>query len=213
MKERPILFSGPMVRAILDGRKTQTRRIVMPQPPSDFERAEAWLSSPVMGWTAASSPSGPWHRVRSPYGTIGERLWVREAWRVDITHDGKPPRSVPRSARVAYEAGEGDRLARPGRYRHARFMPRWASRLTLEVVNVRVERLQAITEDDARAEGVNGTEAATAKQDTVDVHDMTPHRAAFACLWESINADTAPWASNPWVWVVEFARVKEPGHG
>ena len=144
MAERPILFSAPMVRAILDGRKTQTRRILNPQPIETLPRTDDRLIDLL---------------VRdSPYGATGDLLWVK--WKPSI------------------------------------YMPRWASRITLEIVSVRVERLKSISEDDAQAEGAEVPM-------TCDVSHSA--RNNFAQLWESINGPGS-WDANPWVWVVEFKR-------
>jgi hypothetical protein len=178
MKERPILFSGPMVRAILEGRKTQTRRI-----------------------------------VRCPFGQQGDRLWVRETWALDaytgdmqfcikyraggdyVTERNGSDEWVPVYQRYI----DGCALDNWSRWRPSIHMPRWASRLTLEVTGVMVERLQDISEDDAKAEGVEQLARSAG----------TNCRGAFQHLWDSINKDRAPWESNPWVWVVEFRRIDQ----
>jgi len=189
MKERPILFSGEMVRAIIDGRKTQTRRVVN----------EAVAFPPC------------------PYGAPGDRLWVRETF-ASFRAEGQPV--TPRDARyvvlrdgaqvyadgktypplAAYAAGAFDAI----KWRPSIHMPRWASRITLEVVSVRVERVQSITEEDARAEGV----AVTAPHLMHGALASMSARENFAVLWDSINGKRAPWAVNPWVWRVEFRRVQ-----
>ena len=204
MKERPILFSSEMVRAIIDGRKTQTRRVVKPQP-------------------AAGLPC--------PYGAPGDRLWVRETF-ASFRAEGQPV--TPRDARyvvlrdgaqvyadgktypplAAYAAGAFDAI----KWRPSIHMPRWASRITLEVVSVRVERVQSITEEDARAEGVDwaaphpyGERWDDDREDPREVGYSTGGSFArdnFRRLWDSINGKRASWASNPWVWAVEFRRVK-----
>ena len=161
----------------------------------------------------------------SPYGAPGDRLWCKEAWQTGISLDDKTPSEIGQAAVDAgytkpwaplnFVAGGYKRNADElrnfgnqwGRVRNPLHLPRWASRITLELAEVRVQLLQEISEDDARAEGVRVSDAATAKQDTVDTHGMSPHRAAFACLWDSINIDRAPWASNPWVWTLTFRRV------
>lgn len=198
MKTRPIPFSGPMVRAVLDGSKTQTRRIVKP-------------------WQAPSTPNGKprpvpadlaylsdftCYRTTCPYGAPGDQLWVREAWRTDPRFDHLPPSKIRRDAPVQYEAGPyPDVLG--GRLRPGMFMPRWAPRITLEVTGVRVERLQACSEGDALAEGI--TLEGGMFRNGSDVEFDTA-RDAYAALWESINGPGS-WDANPWVWVVEFRRV------
>lgn len=198
MKERPILFSGPMVRAILEGRKTQTRRVVKPQPdliPSDVPPAPGdngyW-------WPASKAQSMVQTRdmpCYCPYGVPGDRLWVREAWAADEMWDRVPPRDIPEGQRIWLEGSGFDRGVK-GRLRPSIHMPRWASRILLEVVSIRVERLQEISEDDAKAEG--GT-----------ANIMLNYRAPFSYLWKLIYGHEGPnsWAANPWVWVVEFKRV------
>jgi hypothetical protein len=216
--ERPILFSDAMVQAILDGRKTQTRRLVKPQPPTqeavraragdgyDWEAvrpgsAEFWPVGPV--WAVRNC--GGSASIRCPYGAAGDRLWVREAWNAHaLTGAGEP-------VSIHYRAGgPGRQIAQapndawwhePPRWTPSIHMPRWASRLTLEVVSVRVERLHAITEDDAKAEGAELVEP------FLDLDAPATYRDGFAALWTRINHERAPWLSNPWVWVVEFRRV------
>lgn len=215
---RPILFSGPMVRAILDGRKTVTRRIV----DGVVESGGAYSKE---AWERGETP-------RCPYGEPGDRLWLRETWRYHgWTEDGAPwikyaaddstrlVERIPdewsdRLADIWADLSDDANMAIDGRaadrkWRPSIFLPRWASRITLDVVGVRVERLQEITENDARAEGVNPSDAHIVIKDGDRQHDMErTHRGAFACLWDGINGDRAPWASNPWVWRVEFRRVQ-----
>lgn len=182
MKERPILFSAPMVRAIVAGTKTQTRRIVKPGVLED-------------GWPIAYAAE------RCPYGAPGDRLWVRETWAKagEVGDD------------IEYRADNPDPLG--ARWRPSIHMPRWASRLLLEVTAVRVERLQDISEDDACAEGVqelDGTldELALYARAKKMGECATDSRVWFAELWDSINGTRAPWASNPFVWVVSFKRTE-----
>jgi hypothetical protein len=186
MKERPILFSGPMVQAILDGRKTQTRRVVKPQP-------EYWEQTGGYHYPLDKKPyrGAPVGRVRSideyrcPYGQPGDRLWVRETWHQYA------------GGEVIYRADYGPESYQAGAkgWRPSIFMPRWASRITLEITGVRVERVQDISADDARAEGVSAP-------------DVLP-RSKFATLWDSINAKRGyGWDMNPWCWCVEFKAVQ-----
>lgn len=201
MKERPILFSGEMVRAILDGRKTQTRR-VMKCPVSCHSKI---LGQP-MEHEPMVSHKGDWHKPNewSPYGIPGDRLWVRETWQALNVHRDIPMKQVtpqPPICCLAFKATEQDRKKErlpvySGKWRPSIFMPRWASRILLEITNVRVERVQEINEADALAEGVGFWGC-----DTIEV---------FQNLWDSINAKRGySWESNPWVWVIEFKRVKE----
>ena len=220
MTARPILFNGAMVRAILSGAKTQTRRLVKPQPQEGADPRWTWCVS-----STNRSDVGAFHygviapdgnsftdrgrerqtAYRCPLGAPGDDLWVRESAYIappdfgdrnatDLIDDKGRPRVVGYAASMDVDAVRcasdfGVKLT-PSIH-----MPRWASRLALRVTSVRVERLHAITEDDARAEGVL----------TVDglLSAMTP-RERFACLWREINGGRASWDANPWVWVVSF---------
>lgn len=209
MKERPILFSAPMVRAILEGRKTQTRRIVKPQP--------SWLAEN----NRVINVNGKCGMVESicPYGQPGDGLWVRETWApvpMAWIDDGVEHRSD-----FAYRA-TGDVIG-CHKWKPSIHMPRWASRITLEIVSVRVERLQDISEEDALAEGIKGItkDGRTIKygipdKDGLPGNDdngwhwcnwMLSASAAFQELWQEINGYDS-WEDNPWVWVVDFKRVQ-----
>lgn len=187
MKERPILFSGPMVRALLAGTKTQTRRVVKPQPAGEWA---------VPGKTAC------------PYGQPDDRLWVRETW-MDLQGTGVQLASKSRYAYGADTiAGSWDdecRIAYGLKWKPSIHMPRAACRITLEITGVRVERLQDISADDARAEGCPDKPVPGAEQASVDAFA----RQWYGDLWEQINGPGS-WDANPWVWVVEF-RVMKPG--
>jgi hypothetical protein len=189
MNERPILFSAPMVRAILAGTKTQTRRVVNPQPCGGFAVIELGILS------AAAVTDSRGALIRCPYGKSGDRLWVRETWRPTGVCAGQ-------WTSVYYRADKAQ-IDRPyfypnlvkGGWRPAIHMPRAACRLMLEVTAVRVERLQEITEDDARAEGISAPTSGS-------------FRGGYAILWDSLNAKRGfGWATNPWVWVVTFDRA------
>ena len=231
MSERPILFSGPMVRAILDGHKTQTRRVVKVGDTIE-ERDDGTRWPYFTTWTHGDDGS-PW--ASCPYGEPGDRLCVRETWRyADWTEDGQPwiryaaddaRRLCERvssewAARVAdiwAELSSAENFAVDGRaadrkWRPSIFLPRWASRITLAVTAVRVERLQAISEADAIAEGIaarcdHGCSSLCGCTSCVGEGCQTA-AAQYSALWDTINGDRAPWASNPWVWVVEFSRVE-----
>jgi hypothetical protein len=231
MTDRPILFSAPMVRAILAGTKTQTRRVVAePRAAKLYGRRavperhfadDGFGDGMYLHWAYTGGDLGDdilSTRVYCPFGKPGDRLWVKEAIRhvgdgfsVFIA-DGEPTKADAWLWKVK---------ALPGMY-----CPRGLSRITLEVTGVRVERLQAITEEDARAEGVSpigedigcpceGEDeepgphipACSWSHEGIDPY-AEPHRAAFAVLWDALNGKRAPWASSPWVWVVEFRRVE-----
>ncbi|HEP8462360.1 TPA: hypothetical protein VDT99_004685 [Pseudomonas aeruginosa] len=205
MKERPILFSGPMVRAILEGRKTVTRRVVKPQP--DF------LGSMVDPNTPFKTLDAGLHaRITCPYGEPGDRLWVREAWAADAQVDAIAPRDLSQGEPIWYPADfsvrqTGCSMISKGRGRPSIHMPRWASRVLLEITAVRVERLQDISEEQALAEGVHGEPCDHARQTCSDIGCWgDTAKGAFGFLWEQLNGAGA-WQANPWVWVVEFKRV------
>lgn len=217
VKEHPILFSGEMVRAILDGRKTQTRRVV---------KRKGWLvcgaaAEPYHAITQRRSGKG-YAAVRTecypcPYGQPGDRLWVRETWAETVNIDchpdwpGRPHTNSEVdedglvSSCVIYRADGGwnwlndigyetDRSS----WRPSIHMPRWASRITLEVTDVRVERVQDISEADVQVEGTPNEQGIGA-----------PDQFDFQQLWDSINAKRGyGWDANPWVWVVEFEQVE-----
>jgi hypothetical protein len=250
--ERPILFSAEMVRAILDGRKTQTRRVMKPQP-STVDDAGRWYRMKSGGESLMTSA------YPCPYGAPGDTLWVRETF---CAHWGTPPHDAPQSYRIVtgdelprieqengdlYQPASSDIMtiwyeAEGNKPFHLSWdapddMPRWASRITLRITNIRVERLQDISEDDARAEGAtmrpacNGfqhrypgwsmdwskvgqlshyaTGAKRGVKAPLTEGDVSLHspKWAFASLWNEINGSGA-WEANPWVWVISFEKVK-----
>ncbi len=224
MKERPILFSAPMVRSLLDGSKTQTRRIVKDLP--SWEITEICHDA---GGTGKWMPNGPapsgvgmaaGHWRDCPYGKPGDHLWVKEAFALSVIDpDGGSPEDEPENWDVIYRAdpelgggwadGEGNTIEAP--WKSDRDMPRWASRILLEVVSVRVERLNDISDKDAIAEGISrvgpGWERWHPDQDDAEHTGSTQKpRLSYMGLWESING-AGSWDANPWVWVVEFKRV------
>ena len=212
MKERPILFSAPMVRALLEGRKTQTRRAVKPQPEVSPEGnlCGAWLSRPLGGLLLPKVSDIVMH---CPYGQAGDQLWVREAFSgphcMDASDGCKavPPSKWGDCSRIWYWADgnptEGD-WTRP---RPSIHMPRWASRITLEIVSVRVERLQDISEEDAKAEGViEGTGDFAGCFSCGPALSGTTAQECYGRLWDIINGEGS-WEKNPWVWVIEFRRI------
>lgn len=240
MAERPVLFSVSMVRALLAGRKTVTRRLLKPQPApnSPHDGGTKWVFDAhkglhipcgTVGHLTVAEKLG----LRCPFGQPGDRLWVRETWRVSSEGNHYP--SNEKSLYVEYRAGavagfgqqrskfrveEDAGLAarawgkgRSYSWRPSIHMPRWASRLTLEVVSVRVERLHDITEEDAQAEGVERHPEACGwlnYEPSPAFEEVSYHvtaRDSFASLWRSINGAES-WDANPWVWRVEFRRVE-----
>jgi len=240
--ERPILFSGEMVSAILDGRKTVTRRVVKPQPAND------WRFTGGYGRITSKHPHkdkfGVFIRrgehtdfpevdiIPCPYGQPGDRLWVRETW-ADVNLSGAPGIAYRADGDVRdlmeelsflddhgafnyddervkgyhFAAWYEDLISgAEGRWRPSIHMPRWASRIQLEITAVRVERLHDISEEQAQAEG--------ARPLTVKLKKLAPRasRMGFIDLWCSINGDES-WDANPWVWVVEFEVIKGAQHG
>jgi hypothetical protein len=212
VKERPILFSGEMVRAILEGRKTQTRRVVKPvqsEPKIPPLTMEPWM---MYGEQEVDDDGRPmWEGYHPdypydakwftcPYGKVGDRLWVRETFwtageipNLPTVYADDYIKTPNGYASVVYRADGG---YEDGAWKPSIFMPRWASRILLEIVAVRVERVQDISERDAHAEGLG-------------MSPMLPHpRAWFRDLWNSINAKRGySWESDPYVWVVEFRNV------
>lgn len=214
MNEKPIIFSGEMVRAILDGRKTMTRRVVKPEPVEVVE----WNHGIFTPYKTVAPPKEiPQAIVKKPiacpYGKPGDRLWVREAHLLDPPHNGEwdyyaytdgaieNVDAIPekyRSPRWVMYAADKEGV-RQWRWRPSIHMPRWASRITLEITNVRVERLQGISEEDAKAEGME-----------IEIQfpaETRPYGTEFRSLWDKINGKKYPWDSNPWVWVVEFKKL------
>lgn len=208
MKERPILFSAEMVRAILAGNKTQTRRAIkMPKWAVQDLSVDLDDDNRPVGICIAT---GCLAEIHCPYGQLGDRLWVRETWcPIDDTEHGGEKwvdyRATPRYS-VEHPAGweNAPQDAEALKWKSSRFMPRWASRITLEIVNVRVERVQNISERDCCLETGSPVEW-TGKGIEPYRRDM---KTAFAYLWDSINAKRGfGWEVNPLVWVIEFKQV------
>lgn len=225
VKERPILMSAPMVRAILDPRKTQTRRIVKPQPPewcTEFGYTCFTPKGHISGRGKFEDNVGEKY-IRCPYGVHGDELYVKETWRVSKQWDHLAPRDLPfdRGMTIMYGAGGSrahnengvyvnDNSYPPtlpdwaGKTRVSIHMPRAASRITLRITDVRVERLQDISEEDAWNEGVQDWMG----KETPWKGVLAPTSVhAYAALWESING-RGSWDANPWTWAVSFERVK-----
>lgn len=195
VRERGILFSSAMVLAMLEDRKTSTRRLIRDEwwrcldPDDADDRAAAVL--------------------QCPFGVAGDRLWVRETFSLDKDLDLVAPGDVLDGSAVWYAADGLLRAGRRkcvspddrGRKRPGIHMPRWASRITLEITDVRVQRLQDISEDDARAEGV------TPDADCLTNRCARPHVDRFFDLWDEINGKRAGWRLNPWAWALTFRRL------
>ena len=245
MTERPILFSGEMVRAILEGRKTQTRRVVKDQhlinafdflagspeepccgaPRVDFVENQKRINDDqkeyqYTGLLAACDeyPEEGFCEIKCPYGQPGDRLWVRETWQAvrfekdfetGIVDDWRHAKHIPKLSNgywsVCYEADKNkwskDSEDRGFPWRPSIHMPRWASRLTLEITNVKVERLNDISEEDSEAEGVYHGHLDDLGQ------RFKTYKRGFQTLWESMNGPGS-WEMNPWVWAVGFKVVK-----
>lgn len=191
MNERGMIFNAEMVRAILDGRKTQTRRIMKNQPAGDYPETPALIRNVGTGFQ--------WHGLygessifNCPLGSIGDRIWARE------TFCAVPDHEEPAGCSALLYAADGN--GPYGKWTPSIHMPRWASRLTLEITGVRVERLHSISEEDAQAEGVQPA-----------CYEITPpeaaYRVSFGEVWRDIYGEES-WASNLWVWVIEFKRVE-----
>lgn len=236
MKERPILFSGEMVRAILDGRKIQTRRVVRNQPPPDIglihvshyhptvidQHGEEAPGAEIFG---AYSDDGYWG-CKSPFGEPCDHLWVRETHfaygRWETRYSPKKGRdewhfidmTVECDRNYQYTAdspaiplANNRRGVTPGWWeRPAIFMPHAASRITLAVTCVRVERLQEISEADARAEGAHSVDPVTGHECILDT-GMGSYLLHYRDIWEQIYG-AGSWDANPWVWVISFQRIK-----
>lgn len=231
LKERPILFSAPMVRAIIEGRKTQTRRAIKRYPEG---RVEKFYELPIVvsakrgllaRWVVKQGycPWPDWDE-KCQYGEPGDRLWVRETWRTEELESGLD--GVRYAAdnyfcpiENTFDAAEawGDahfnkhgEAYNPLAWRPSIFMPRWASRITLEIVNIRVERVQDISEHDAQAEGAHHLTVGNNLGPYMpwDVRPPQGYRAGFRNLWNSINDPRGyGWNVNPWVWVIEFKKL------
>ena len=206
MKERPILFNAPMIRAILANTKTQTRRIFKPDRMT-WDANGRYTTHAMRGGELSTTGSGPFEPSSwlhyCPYGQPGgDRLYVRETWAAPHAYDHLPPRLIPQDARIHYAATEdrGGLLWRPSIH-----MPRWASRITLEITSVRVERLQDISEADAVAEGCKPIRPELVQDGLI----VRPGRSAveeFRLVWEQIHGGGS-WEKNPFVWVVTFRRI------
>ncbi|MFY3771752.1 hypothetical protein AHYW_001723 [Providencia manganoxydans] len=234
MKERGIIFNSEMVRAILDGRKTQTRRIMKPQPKLNENGGFSWPSNICQSMIniekMMQDNEGAWAGIAGiacPHGGVGDRLWVRETFALLGNEDGvcvdwddnilkANEDQAARIYRASCEQKNGDyglwsipddadwkphtdNRKYDGIWTPSIHMPRWASRITLEITDVRVERLQAATDDDFKAEGYPLERELTG--------GSTDAFCWFRNLWDSISKPECNFESNPWVWVIEFKRV------
>lgn len=233
-KERPIIFSAPMVLALLEGRKTQTRRTkgldAINTRPGDYRLRGV---EDGLWYFANNLHSDGDTSAKCPYGQPGDRLWVREThqWRYGMkgleaggtVHDPVEVyyRATPNvvslhdhrtKARVQFADADAvwrDMLIEDDGWRPSIFMPRWASRITLEITDVRVERVQDISEEDAIAEGTGPDMVCSPEYAARHGFEGTEHDFIFRyrCVWDSINGKTHPWARNPFVWALTFKRV------
>ncbi|HHI0523748.1 TPA: hypothetical protein ACP4QZ_005074 [Klebsiella variicola] len=216
MNERGMIFNGEMVRAILDGRKTQTRRPIKWKQTRFTEIGEREDGSKWPWSEDAEHACDFWHPC--PFGAVGDRIWVREVFfPAPLEMQSEPPRKTMWN--IAYRDGmQMEKLApaeyNPTIYNYERWtpsihMPRWASRILLEITDVRVERLNAISEEDARAEGIiDGGCLNCGEPEPCGCANPEPDATdAFAYLWQSIYGQES-WNANPWVWVISFERVE-----
>lgn len=249
MMERPILFSAPMVHAILDGKKTQTRRVIQfKRDPKGYSFSvcgrplledtlgdfHAYFQLPEEQWVAGGKPTSV--MVKSPYGGTGDSLWVRETFALE-QYDDEPKLSNNRPVfhhpetdnefdgeywlvphykatdpepELCYDEDPNDDGEPKCKWKPSIHMPRWASRITLQIIDIRVERVRDITRDDAKAEGVSNVFKYRGEIDKAIFKRsvLHPYVANFSVLWDQINAKRGyGWDVNPWVWVVEFKKV------
>lgn len=208
MTDRPIIFSAPMVRALLDGRKSQTRRILKPRPlPVGGPFYRPFPVASPREWHSVSKDGYTVNIQKVPYA-VGDRLWVREAHAfMPKTAYALPKAINPADPDMAAYYREG--FDRSGKiiWRPSIHMPRWASRITLDVTEVRVQRLQEISEDDAKAEGAEQEAAYTGRHDEAgNPEECGSYRLGFSMLWNSLHGPGA-WEANPWVAAISFKRI------
>lgn len=215
MKERGMIFNGEMVRAILDGRKSQTRRIVKSDCMDIGEKDDGTL------WPWREHDNGGDYWYPCPFGEVGDRIWVRETWQAihdsvdefghveERTYSPSIPKEKDRYWHTVYAEHFGDenREDRGFPWRPAIHMPRWASRILLEITSVRVERLNDISQKDAQAEGMELTGWRPTYSDPDSGGEVWTPYDNFAELWQSLYG-VGSWLSNPWVWVIEFRRIE-----
>lgn len=197
MKECPILLNAEMIRAVLDGRKTQTRRMLSPRQLKMIDAASSIGECYPLESGHQHENSQSYYREWCPFGAVGDRLYVREAHSVRVEPSEYSPGAV-----WYRESDIGRKWEGAIRWTPSLQMPRWASRITLEITGVRVERLNSMTESDALSEGCHGGHGSIPGY----MYSASPHEH-FHHIWESIyGADS--WQANPWVWVIEFKRVE-----
>ena len=213
MKELPILFSTPMVQAILAGNKTQTRRIVKPQPIvcDDARGGHYWPSNAVQSMVHVEKElqdyDGIWRGLIddcNPFGGVGDRLWVRETFRLydsDECPHADFPCGCPRNGTPLYKASHD--CSDGEKWKPSIHMPRKAARLFLEITNIRIERLNDITSEDAKAEGFDYSTHPSA----IEMGYAIGAKTNFRVTWEQIYGQNE-WNKNPWVWVVEFKVIQ-----
>jgi hypothetical protein len=205
MKSKPILFSTPMVQAILEGTKTQTRRILKPQPKQKLEFFGWKLPEYIQVAFGKGVKTESLHKF--PFGQIGDVLWVRETFR-------PKGHSFPIGEHFEYKAtaeSDGNPMNEP--WKPSIFMPKDAARIWLKIINIRVERLNDISDEDAKNEGIKLSEHSSENVDLWYRYDdgsfsFLP-QTSFRTLWESINGKDS-WNNNPWVWVIEFYHIEKP---
>jgi hypothetical protein len=223
MADRGITFSAPMVRALLDGRKTQTRRLLSPQPV--WEPELVYGVTFAAGWSVDKLGLGRWRDSDEFRQNLlplvrhrpGDRLYVREHWKAHIAYDDLAPSEMGCKEAILYLAENSlpERFA--GRHRQARHMPRWASRLTLLVTDVRVQRVQDISEEDAIAEGIEARGMGVL-WGWIDYLETNPYvtrhysdpRQSYASLWDSLHTDAGTrWEDNPFIFAASFDVRRE----
>jgi hypothetical protein len=216
MIERPIIMQAHLVKAILDGRKTQTRRMIKHQPSgSENFPANDFCNQWFFRDAYYACPGNDIGRyVDCPYGKTGDRLWVRE------THAIVPATAYRASPGVEYRLSPdgyswavyraGWERSQPGAWKPSIHLPRWASRLTLEVVSVRVEQVQSISDEDAEAEGIDALALCAAPMCDCSGRNCPRIVTAYADIWNNINGKRpgCSWSDNPFVWCIEFRRVE-----
>lgn len=209
----PIIFNSEMVRTILDGRKTQTRRIIKPQPQYDRGYWSYEYKKGCHHYIGDTHPTEHWSLENMlpycPYGTVGSKLWVRETWQGfnklsgSVLTNGIPKVNYGEGFWAAYKA---DNIADPKcKWRPSIHMPRWACRIFLGITAIRVERVQDITPENCEKEGLELT-----RHSNLQMGRYERICQDFGYLWDSINLKRAPWKDNPWVWVLEFRRTECP---